>query len=625
MIQKKSLRIWVYLILFAGIVFCFSFWLAFQISLDSAHEVSLTQTKKDLQTFAKSVAVIVSDKYRSITESAVDGHFDASSLDRMLKDAAGFTPDFRISLIDKNGSVVADSDSDDVAVMENHKYRTEVFEALRGSEGSDLRHSTVSKNEVLYYACPLELGGEIYALRLSMPLYMNVLSSSGIQRKMALVFLILLFVALGFSFLISARLIRQVVELQRAAGEYASGNFSYRSNVTSPKELVALSVSLEQMASQIQENIESIARSRDDFQAVFSGITEGLIVFDSNMVILAYNESAEKFFAVSINDAVGSPLIQVVRNADIMSLINKTVSDSSCPPDDISVQLFQSAQVYDLLVRCVPIKNYSESGQPRRFLLIVTDTTRLRRLEQVRKDFVANVSHELKTPVTAIKGFAETLLENPSEDIGEQRKFLEIINSQTERLGDIIDDLLTLSKLDQETKPPEVMPVDIASVLKTISSGFVKAAESKGITLSFASEDNLPPVDINQALFQHAISNLLDNAVKYCSSGMTVTCSVSADTSGLLGGDRGVCIVVEDSGSGIPDNFKERIFERFFRVDKGRSRDQGGTGLGLSIARHVINVHGGIIRAVDRPDGKSGARFEIFLPASKNADVGGQV
>ena len=169
------------------------------------------------------------------------------------------------------------------------------------------------------------------------------------------------------------------------------------------------------------------------------------------------------------------------------------------------------------------------------------------------------------------------------------------------------------------------MPVDIASVLKTISSGFVKAAESKGITLSFASEDNLPPVDINQALFQHAISNLLDNAVKYCSSGMTVTCSVSADTSGLLGGDRGVCIVVEDSGSGIPDNFKERIFERFFRVDKGRSRDQGGTGLGLSIARHVINVHGGIIRAVDRPDGKSGARFEIFLPASKNTDVGGQV
>lgn len=615
MIQKKSPRIWVYQILFAGIIFCAAFLSALAAGLQYARNVSLYQTEQDLRTFSMAVQAVVAEEWKKIEAADRNLTDGFRQLDGMLKDIAGFTPDFRISIVDQTGKVVADSDSPDISELENHRYREEVSEALHGGEATAVRRSTVSEKDVLYYASPVQLGGGLMALRLSMPLELNVFESSGVQKRMTVVFVLLLCLSLGCSFLISGKIIRQIHKLQRTAREYAAGNFAYRPDVFSPKELANLSFSLGQMASQIQENIASIAKSRDDFQAVFSGSTEGLVFFDSGMMVLAYNDAAAKFFDVPVDSAVGYPLIQSVRNADIQALVAKTVAgDDSGGTDEVSVQVFHTSSAYELLVRCVPIRNTQSTGKPYSFLLIATDITRLRQLEQVRKDFVANVSHELKTPVTAIKGFAETLLENPSADPAEQRRFLEIINSQTARLGDIIEDLLTLSKLDQQTALPEVMPSDLVSLLKAICTGYEKAAEKKNITLSFSAEGDVPQVEINQALFRHAMENLLDNAVKYCPPGSSVSCAVSQAS----GGKPAVMIAVEDSGPGIPDAYKERVFERFFRIDKGRSREQGGTGLGLSIVRHVVNIHGGTIRAADRPDGLPGARFEIILPAVRD-------
>lgn len=616
MIQKKSPRIWVYLILFAGIVFCLSFLLALRISLNSSRDISLSQTKQDLRVFSTSVATVIIHECGSVFAGGGEPFLCEQAVDRLLKKTAGFTPDFRISLINEEGVVVADSDAVDVSELENHRYRTEVSDALKGKEGSALRRSTVSKKDVLYYAVPLNLNGRDYALRLSMPLETNVFQSSGVQSRLTLLFLLLLAVSLGFSFLISAKLIRQIHALHRAAREYASGNFTYRPTVTSPKELMSLACELEKMAVQIQKNVVDIASSRDALQAVFSGTTEGLVVFTGDMGVCAYNTAAEKFFGVAIDEAVGKPLIQSVRNADIQSFVEKTISGMATAQEEASVQVFHSGLSYDLLVRCVPMKTNAATDAAERFLLVATDITRLKQLEQVRKDFVANVSHELKTPVTAIKGFAETLLDNPSDNPAEQRRFLEIIHSQTQRLGDIIDDLLTLSKLDQQTNPPEMMSSDISSVVKAICAGYRKAAENKKITLSCRCVDAIPHIAVNQALFQHAMENLLDNAIKYCPEGAEINCSVTATAVGSSGGKTGALIVVEDSGAGIPDVYKERVFERFFRIDKGRSRAQGGTGLGLSIVRHVVNIHGGTIRATNRPDGKPGARFEIILPSS---------
>ena len=586
MIQKKSPRIWVYQILFAGIIFCAAFLSALAAGLQYARNVSLYQTEQDLRTFSVAVQAVVAEEWKKIEAADRNLTDGFRQLDGMLKDIAGFTPDFRISIVDQTGKVVADSDSPDVFELENHRYREEVSEALHGGEATAVRRSTVSEKDVLYYASPVQLGGGLMALRLSMPLELNVFESSGVQKRMTVVFVLLLCLSLGCSFLISGKIIRQIHKLQRTAREYAAGNFAYRPDVFSPKELANLSFSLGQMASQIQENIASIAKSRDDFQAVFSGSTEGLVFFDSDMMVLAYNDAAAKFFDVPVDSAVAG--------------------DDSGGTDEVSVQVFHTSSVYELLVRCVPIRNTQSTGKPYSFLLIATDITRLRQLEQVRKDFVANVSHELKTPVTAIKGFAETLLENPSADPAEQRRFLEIINSQTARLGDIIEDLLTLSKLDQQTALPEVMPSDLVSLLKTICAGYEKAAEKKNITLSFSAEGDIPQVEINQALFQHAMENLLDNAVKYTDTGGRVLLVLDEHNDYVR-------LQVENSHPGLSDEVMTHAFEPFFRGDC--VDDAPGVGLGLTLVQKIAVRHRGSA-LVERTD--MGLRVCVMLPLLRN-------
>ncbi len=603
MIQKKAFRLFVYLMLPAGLALTAAFLSALAVGLDAAYDVSLKQSQEDLRIFSLSAAVLVQDEWGRADNKAFN------SIDALLKRVAGFTQDFRISLIDSRGFVVADSDSLDVSAMENHRYREEVAQALKGESATAIRRSTLTDDVLLYFATPLELSGETYALRLSVPLRLNVFASSGARFKMTATFAALFCLSLMVSMLVSARISRGVRSLSRAASEYAAGNFGYRSSVSSPREFAELGASLEGMARQIQQSIADIARSRDDFEAVFSGSAEGLIFFDSVMTVLAFNEAAANFFAADAKAAIGRSLLESVRNADIQALASKAAAGGEGGDEGIAVQVFNAQGAFDLLVRCVPIKGEGAL----RFLLIAADVTQLKKIDQVRKDFVANVSHELKTPITAIKGFAETLLESPVNP-QEQRRFLETINSQTARLSNIIDDLLTLSKLDQATNPPATAPVDIAAFAEMVCAEFSEKAVTKGIALVFEAaeggEGEELVCEINQALFAHALENVLDNAIKYCPEGAEVRCSVFARQKGAR---RGVVIVVEDSGPGIPDDCKERVFERFFRVDKGRSREQGGTGLGLSIARHIVELHGGTIRALDRADGKRGARVEIMI------------
>ena len=241
--------------------------------------------------------------------------------------------------------------------------------------------------------------------------------------------------------------------------------------------------------------------------------------------------------------------------------------------------------------------------------------TELKRLEQVRKDFVSNVSHELKTPVTSINGFTETLLDGAIEDRGTAMHFLQIINVQCMRLMAIIEDLLTLSRLEKDNKKPETMRRDVLNLTRQTCARFKDKAASKNINLLCSIETGeggkVKSVFcmLNEGLFDEALGNLIDNAIKYCPEKTGVECKVK-----LFRAKNMVQISVEDNGTGIPEEFRERIFERFYRIDKGRSRDMGGTGLGLSIAAHIIKAHDGKLYVTDRPDKKSGACFVIELP-----------
>jgi two-component system phosphate regulon sensor histidine kinase PhoR len=277
---------------------------------------------------------------------------------------------------------------------------------------------------------------------------------------------------------------------------------------------------------------------------------------------------------------------------------------------EIEAKVHDRNGIRDVLVRCTDIQS---SGPAKRFLLVLTDITRLKRLEQIRTDFVANVSHELKTPVTSIKGFTETLLDGALDDRDTARHFLEIMDAQSGRLINIIEDLLTLSRLEQESKPPETAPADLAEIMRKVCRTWEKNGERKNISIVFREPD--PDADftvsVNTGLIQQAVGNILDNAVKYCPPGSEVVCMIGRETAG---GKNVACIGIEDNGNGIPSIYRERIFERFFRVDKGRSRETGGTGLGLSITAHIIKIHGGTVEETERPDGKPGAYFRIILP-----------
>lgn len=238
---------------------------------------------------------------------------------------------------------------------------------------------------------------------------------------------------------------------------------------------------------------------------------------------------------------------------------------------------------------------------------IAQNIQRLKKVEQIRKDFVANVSHELKTPVTSIKGFTETLIDGGINDPQTAMRFLGIINTQCSRLINIIEDLLTLSRLETDNGPLETVRTNLAQTAAKPCQNLESAAKEKGIKIKFSSGEKEIFINGNPGLLEQAITNLIDNSVKYCPEKSIVSCSV-CENSGRAK------IIVEDNGNGIPDEYKDRIFERFYRVDKGRSREHGGTGLGLSITRHIVNIHGGTIKETGRPDGKNGAHFEIELP-----------
>ena len=246
--------------------------------------------------------------------------------------------------------------------------------------------------------------------------------------------------------------------------------------------------------------------------------------------------------------------------------------------------------------------------------VIQKDLENLKRLEQVRTDFVANVSHELKTPVTSIKGFIETLLDGALDDKETAEHFLKIMDAQSGRLINIIEDLLDLSRLEEDKQSPSLIRSDIVSITKNVTESFRKAAAEKNISLEFNCDDGIDKkifALLNEGLYSQALGNLFDNALKYCPENSTVSCSVKEVSSA---NSKTILVVVEDDGPGIPELYRGRIFERFFRVDKSRSRSTGGTGLGLSIVAHIIKIHGGNVVEKNRIDNKNGARFEIVLP-----------
>ncbi len=505
----------------------------------------------------------------------------------------------RFTVIAIDGRVLADS-AEDANQMENHADRPEFRQALSTGVGQVRRQSPTLKENLLYYAVTFRSPtGPAGVVRVALPI-------AYIDQILTDIYFRIIMVGLGMAVLVAVaglvvvrRFNQPLSRIIAGAQNFALGNLQEKLPRTGIEELDRLTVALNNMAQQLQERFRTILRQRQEQEAILASMSEGVLAVDDQDRIITLNRAAGKLLQVDPQSVRQQPVNEFIRNQELLNFLAAT--REALEPTEREIKLNGLRECY---LQVHGSKLVDQAGTVFGVLLVLNDVTRLRRLEQVRRDFVANVSHELRTPVTSIKGFVETLQGGAEPE--EARYFLEIIARQADRLHNIIEDLLTLSRLEQgeedgvfRLEDQEVKPV-LAAAIEVCAW---RAAE-KNITLSLDCPDDLR-ARIDPPLLEQAVVNLIDNAVKYSPEGTRVRVEGKVEDQELL-------IRVIDQGPGIPIQHWARIFERFYRVDQSRSRKDGGTGLGLAIVKHIAQIHGGKVTVASVPG--HGSTFTIHLP-----------
>jgi two-component system phosphate regulon sensor histidine kinase PhoR len=524
----------------------------------------------------------------------------------------------RITVIDAGGVVLADS-NEDHSLMDNHATRPEVAPALAGDTGYALRHSRTLGESMLYAAIPVKLGvdGHRGALRLALAVTPVETMLTGLQQKMFGIGLAVAVLAALLSLYSARRISRPLEEMKRGAEQLTKGRIDQLVKIKSEHmsaEMAGLAGSINQMAEQINHRIRIIIQQRNELEAVFSGMADAVVAIDADKRIIRMNQAATALFALPSEVVKGKAVQGVIRNAYLLEMIDCALTNNM--PQEQKVTLFSGTDPILLDTHAVPLRD--EDNRSMGVLLVMNDLTKLNRLENIRQDFVANVSHELKTPITAIKGYVETLLDGALEDQDNARRFLGIVVRQANRLDAIVDDLLTLSRIEDRDSH-EKIPLTVSEVGPVLESALQTCAvhaDDKEIIVEVECDEPLYAA-INQPLLEQAVINLLANAIAYSPPGSMIT--LRCQGSRTMRGEALVHCSVIDNGPGIAREHLPRLFERFYRCDKARGRDQGGTGLGLAIVKHIAQVHNGTVEVESSP-GK-GSTFTVTLPAAAHPDT----
>lgn len=525
----------------------------------------------------------------------------AEALDRLVKELGG-ARETRITVILPSGTVVADSE-ENPAEMKDHSDRPEIIQALKGGPGSDMRISPTLKIRMLYTAIPMIEDGQVWAvLRTSVPLASLDRVLHGIYRRIVLGGVLVAVVAAGLSLAAARRITRPLEEIKQGAQRFARGDLRHKLPIFNSEEFGSLAEAMNQMARHLDERIRATVAQRNEQQAILSSMVEGVLAVDPDLRLISLNETACEFLGVPAGDVQGQGLREVVRNTDLVRFVEQVLQSSG--PVDGRFVLHGEFRERHIQTRGAALRD--EQGRRMGAVVVLNDVTTLYRLENIRKDFVANVSHELKTPITSIKGFIETLLDGAIDSPADARRFLEIIARQARRLNAIVEDLLTLSKIEQQTDEARVERQEAAlrpTIVAAVQLCEIKAAD-KDIRVEIDCEPTIHG-RFNPPLLEQAVVNLIDNAIKYSERGGDVRVEVKD------AGNR-IVIRVIDHGCGIESRYLPRLFERFYRVDKARSRTLGGTGLGLAIVKHIAQAHGGWASVESAPG--RGSTFTIHLP-----------
>lgn len=519
----------------------------------------------------------------------------------------------RITVVAADGLVLADSE-EDPRKMENHAGRPEIQEALAGRQGRAVRHSATLDRDLVYLAFRHQPpSGAPVIVRFSLPLKHVNEALAGFRQRLLAASLVILVVAGGVSLLASRSFSRRVGRLKAFSQRVAEGDFRALPAERGRDELAELARSLEETAARLDQTIRLLTDEHNRSAAILRSMVEGVAVTDADERILFSNQAFAQILGLGAAPCEGRRLLEVTRQTELLGVVRRVLAGETTVHSEVAVG---TVRPRSFAVTAAPIMASEATGGPAGdspqtrgkasgAVLVLHDITELRRLERVRRDFVANISHEFKTPLTAIQGFAETLLSGALEDRENHQRFLEIIRDQARRLARLTDDLLKLSQIESERFELELRSVDLAELIDGCMETTRLRAEPKQLTLAVECPVDLPRARGDPARLAEVLQNLLDNAVQYTPPGGRIT--VRAATA-----DGQVVITVSDTGIGIPEAEQQRIFERFYRVDAARSREAGGTGLGLSIARHIVEAHGGRIW-IESTVGK-GSDFHFSIP-----------
>jgi two-component system, OmpR family, phosphate regulon sensor histidine kinase PhoR len=522
----------------------------------------------------------------------------------------------RVTIVAPDGRVLADSAVSDhqLATLENHLARPEIQQAVATGRGTDLLTSHTTGERTLYLA--VSLSGPNQAtpaafLRLGLPMTTFDREVAKLHRDLALAFGIAFLIAVALSVVLAHSVTKPLSDIAIAAQELAKGDLAVRIRTGSRDEVGLLADTLNHMTDQLRTKIDELSEDRAQLLAMLTSMVEGVMVLDRRGRVLQINPALERMFDVTRMEARGHPCSDVFRHPQLDALVSTVLSKRMNEEDEIL--LHPSGRRLHIEASVIESDRENDACA----VLVFHDMTELRRLEIIRKDFVANVSHELRTPLTSIKGYIEALLDGAKDDPEASTQFLGIILKQSDRLNLILEDLLQLSKIESGQVLFKREPLHIPSVIERTLAMIKPLVDKKGHRLVSFVDDNLPAVLGDEDRLTQVLSNLLDNAVKYTPEKGTISVAAhpvsdDADQPAVV---TAVELSVTDTGMGIPEIDRPRIFERFYRVDKARSRELGGTGLGLAIVRHIVEGMGGRVWA--EPNAPTGSRFVVRLPVQQ--------
>ncbi len=505
----------------------------------------------------------------------------------------------RITFINFDGNVLGESETD-YRNMENHGNRKEVIEAVEGRTGRDIRYSRTLAMNFLYVAIPLM--SERLVVRVSVPLTQLGTINRAILYYTLIGILAGLFITTLLALRFSSSVISPIKQLTYAAKDISQGNYSKRVTVTGKNELGELADTFNSMANELEKTVFELTDKNIKVNSIMNSITNGVIAVDSSDNVILINSIACKIFGIGKNtDMVGSNILEVIRNNHIIRFMHETINTNTSmdgeiylgPPEDIYLKVYAN-----------PIKLDGGHGRNTGAILTIHDITKIKKLELIRTEFVSNVTHELKTPLTSIRGFIETLKDGAIQDKKVAEKFLQIIDIEAERLYMLISDILQLSEIESKNSDDNIKTHVFEDIMVQILPILTEAARKKNIKIEYDIQDNLK-ITANGDRIKQMLINLIDNAIKYNIENGKVVISAYRSEGRLT-------IIVKDSGIGISKEHLPRIFERFYRVDKGRSKSMGGTGLGLSIVKHIVNLYNGDINVKSTP--YEGTEFVVKLP-----------